>query len=214
MSIAAVAVLGAGYETDALGQWGPSGWLEIVAVVTYGLSVWLAVQNSIGTWWTGIVASGIYVVIFWQQRLFADTGLQLVFVAVSVWGLVAWWRRGGEPDEQRARRASIAALGVVLLCIAVGTYVVREWLLTVGGSAPFWDALLTSASLAALFLLIQRRMVTWYLWIAIDAAYVVLFVTRGLYLSAILYGILLLMAVQAAISWRAMLTPATSTVDL
>jgi hypothetical protein len=43
-------------ERRLLGSYGPSGQVEVAAVVLYAASVWLAVKRSILTWPTGIAA--------------------------------------------------------------------------------------------------------------------------------------------------------------
>lgn len=208
VAAAATVTLGAIYQWDLLDQYGPSGWPEIFAVVLYAVSVWLAVRKSIWTWWTGIISTAIYLYIFWDLALYADAGLQVVFIAFSISGLLAW-ARGGEQDERSGvRSTSVHHLTAVLVSIVFGTLAIRVFLIEVGGSAPLWDAVLTAGSLGALYLLIRKRVETWYLWIAADVGYIALFTTRDLYLSAALYAVLLAMSTKAAIDWRAALRDA------
>jgi nicotinamide mononucleotide transporter len=191
-------------EWRLLGSYGPSGQVEVAAVVLYAGSVWLAVKRSILTWPTGIAATALYLYLFGEWRLYADAGLQLVFIAFSAWG---WWTwsRGAEPGAPEPRRIQPQHLIAVLLSIGAGTVIIRTYLVEVGGEAAFWDALLTSGSLGALYLLIRRYVETWSLWVLLDVAYVALFWSRELYLSAALYTLLLAMAVRAALEWRALL---------
>lgn len=192
-------------ELHWLGGYGASGQVEVAAVVLYALSVWLAVKSSILTWPTGIVATGLYLYLFYDWGLYADAGLQLVYIAFSVVGLWAWWRRGEQPAAAEAERAPVKTLVAVLVAVVIGTVLVRQYLLAVGGSAPLWDAALTTGSLGALYLLIRKYIETWLMWAVLDVAYVALFVTRELYLSAALYALLLAMVVKAAREWRELL---------
>jgi nicotinamide mononucleotide transporter len=191
-------------EWRLLGSYGPSGHVEVAAVVLYAASVWLAVKRSVLTWPTGIPATALYLYLFAKWRLYADAGLQLVFIAFSAWGWLAW-TRGTDRVVPAARRIPLARLAAVLLLVGVGTAVVRAYLAKVDGAAPFWDALLTSGSLGALYLLIRGYVETWSFWVVLDMAYVALFWSRELYLSAALYTLLLAMAVRAALEWRALL---------
>lgn len=187
-----------------LGDYGPSGQVEVAAVVLYAASVWLAVGNSIWTWPTGIAATALYLYLFYDWRLYADAGLQLVYIAFSVAGLWAWWRRG-QQDVAEAGRVSPTTMAIVSLAVAAGTLGVREYLIAAGGAAPFWDAFLTAGSLGAIYLLIRKYVETWLMWAALDAAYVALFTSRALYLTAALYGLLFAMALKAAREWRKLL---------
>lgn len=187
-----------------LGAYGPSGQVEVAAVVLYAVSVWQAVKNSIWTWPTGIVATALYLYLFYDWRLYADAGLQLVYIAFSAAGLYAWWRRGRE-DVEEAGRVSPATMAAVLTAVGLGTLVVRLYLIKVGGAAPFWDACLTAGSLGATYLLIRKYIETWLMWAVLDTAYVVVFASRGLYLTAALYLVLLVMVVKAAKEWHGLL---------
>jgi nicotinamide mononucleotide transporter len=68
-----------------------------------------------------------------------------------------------------------------------------------GGSASFWDALTTSLSLASQWMLNRKLLESWLGWIVVDAIYIPLYISKGLYLTAILYAIFLCMAF---IGWR------------
>jgi nicotinamide mononucleotide transporter len=188
-----------------LGSYSPSGQVEVAAVVLYAASVWLAVKNSILTWPVGIVATGFYLYLFYDWRLYADAGLQLVYIAFGVAGLWAWWRRGERDELAEVERATPATLALVVAAVAAGTVVVRQYLIAVDGAAPFWDAFLTAGSLGALYLLIRKCVETWVMWGMLDIAYVALFLSRELYLTAALYAVLFAMVIRAALEWRALL---------
>ena len=192
-------------ELELLGRYGPSGRTEVAAVVLYAASVWLAVRNSLLTWPVSIVATGLYLWLFWQWKLYADAGLQVAYIALRVAGRWAWSRRRGDATMPEAQRVGPRTAVLVGVGIVVGTAVVREYLLAVGGAAPFWDAALTTGSLGAIYLLVRKCIETWLLWVVLDVAYVALFVSRELYLTAALYLVLLGMAVHAGLTWRALL---------
>lgn len=192
-------------EFRLLGDYGPSGQVEVAAVVLYAASVWLAVKNSIWTWPTGIVATALYLYLFYDWKLYADAGLQVVYIAFSLGGLWAWWRRGERGEVIEADRVSPTTMAAVVVAVAAGTLAIREYLIEVDGAAPFWDAFLTAGSLGATYLLIRKYIETWLMWGALDIAYVGLFVSRELYLSAVLYGVLFAMVVKAARDWQSLL---------
>jgi len=60
-------------------------------------------------------------------------------------------------------------------------FALRSLLIAIRGSAPFWNALTTVASLIAHLYLMGRVVQSWYLWIAIDMIYVLLYASRQLY---------------------------------
>jgi nicotinamide mononucleotide transporter len=75
-------------------------------------------------------------------------------------------------------------------------------LLVVNGAAPFWDSFTTILSLAAQYLLCRKRLDNWYIWILADLIYVPLYLTRGLPLTAVLYGVFLVMCFFGIWEWN------------
>ena len=68
-----------------------AGALLGVAMVGFNMRV-----NPLG-WPLAIASSALYLLVFWQARLYGDAGLQLVFIVVALWG---WWQwlRGRQAD--------------------------------------------------------------------------------------------------------------------
>jgi nicotinamide mononucleotide transporter len=184
-----------------LGQYTPTGQVEVAAVVFTGVSVWQAAKNSIWNWVTGIVGCGLYLYLFVEWKLFADAWLQIVYIVLSVLGLYVWWkiRANAEPEAKRVGKLHLLA---VLVGVAITTWIAQGYLAAFGDAAPFWDALFTAGSLGAQYLLIRKYIENWYLWTVLDAGYVALFVTRGWYLTAALYVLFFGIVIKAAFDWR------------
>lgn len=88
------------------------------------------------------------------------------------------------------------------LFVALGTAGLTALLREVGDVAPFLDALTTSISLAAQFLLNAKRVESWWFWISADAIYVPLYASKDLVLTAIVYVLFLAMAIGGLRAWR------------
>ena len=177
--------------------------LEQTAVVFGIVSVWLSVKEKIWSWPTAIVNVGLYTIVFWNAKLYADMGLQVVYVVLSAYGWYEWLYGGANRTELPVSRvpareaAILAGLGVAF-AVALGTFLQR----TTDAALPWWDASLTSASLVAQWLMTRKRLENWALWIAADAVYVGLFVFKGLRLTAVLYAVFLVLAVLGHVEWR------------
>lgn len=182
--------------------------VEIAGFITGAISVWLAVRENVWNWPIGIANNVLYVIVFFNARLFADMSLQVVYIAISAWGIYQWLRGGstrhGVPVRHAPVRESIA-LGVV---IAAATAAMASYLARVNDAAPLLDGLTAIASLGAQYLLARKYLENWYLWIAIDIVSVGLYASRGLALTAVLYAIFLVMCVAGVVSWRKTLAAA------
>ena len=175
---------------------------EVLGFVTGAWCVWLLVEENIWNWPIGIANNAFYVVVFWRARLFADMSLQVVYIILSVIGWYLWLHGGsghGRLAVQRTRwrEGACIAAAAVLMTVA-GTAFLR----TVRDSAPFLDALTTSMSLAAQYMLTRKLIENWHLWITVDVIYVGLYASRALPLTAVLYAIFLTMCIVGLFEWR------------
>ena len=180
-----------------------ANWLEIVAVAFGLLAVWLQTREHIASWPTAIVNVGIFFFVFWQARLYADSVLQLFYLSISVYGWWAWLRGGAQRTPLRVSRATprlwIIGIPVVVgFGIALGVVLDRY----TDSPVPFLDALLTSASLAAQWMMTRKILENWIVWIVADIVYVPMFISRDLPYTSIQYAVFLLLAVMGYFSWK------------
>jgi nicotinamide mononucleotide transporter len=181
---------------------------ELLGFVTGAASVWLTVLARISNFPVGIANSAFFLVLFASARLFADSGLQLVYIVL---GFAGWWQwlHGG---PKRAR-LTVARSGWLLLASCFAFVALATWGLTVlldaaHDIAPFWDALTTAVSLAAQFLLNCKKIENWAFWIAADVVYIPLYVVKRLDLTAIVYVLFLALCVAGVRAWRHVLRSA------
>lgn len=162
--------------------------LEVAANAIIAASILLAARNSLHTWWLGIVGCMLFAALFWTSRLYADVVLQLFFIATSIYG---WWHwaRGAEGQELPIRRTSLSRLigaGFAAALAAAGYGLLLHRF--TDAYAPFADSAVLMFSVLAQLLLMQRRLETWPLWLMVNTIAVPLYATRGLQLTAVLYG--------------------------
>ena len=179
---------------------------DLAGFATGILCVWLTARGNIWNFPAGIVNSVILGLVFFEQRLFADAGLQLVFIAFSLWGWQLWLAgrqtREDAPVSLSPRREQLLLVPVALV-LAVVLWALLLWL---KGSSPKLDALITALSLCAQYLLNRRRLQSWWWWIAVDVISIPLYWSRDLPLIAVLYAVFLLLCVHGWRTWRPRVT--------
>src|SRR5438067_265556 len=74
-------------------------WLEIWGFVTGAVCVGLQVKQNIWNWPIGITNNVLYIIVFWRSGLYADCGLQVVYIIISIYGFWSW-RRGSEQHSE------------------------------------------------------------------------------------------------------------------
>jgi len=178
--------------------------LELISFLLAALTVLLNIRQNHWAWLFSILSSLLYAAVFANARLYGDCGLQFVFVAVSVWG---WqqWLRGGTTQQPRLLVSPLSRQGWIVMAVA--------WLAGFGllsiflrrftdTDVPHMDGFLTAGSLVGQVLLSRKKIENWLVWIVVDVLYVGLYLYKHLMLTAILYGLFVLMAVAGWRRWR------------
>ncbi len=176
--------------------------LEIIAVALGLANVGLLVRRSIWNYPFGMAMVVLYLVIFWQARLYGEAVLQVFFFVVQGWGWWLWARAGGLAQMVRVEwmgwRARAAALALVAASsLGIGWAMARF----TDAALPYADATIAGASVVAQVLLAMRRVENWGLWIAIDVLSIGVYLSRELYLTAGLYAAFLVLATMGLIAW-------------
>ena len=183
--------------------WLPFSWLETVGVVTGAACVLLVVWRSVWNFAFGAVSCVAYLVFFAEQGFYAEAGLQVMFLALSVHGVVGWLRG---VDSARAavpvRRVGLGELTALVVLFPAVWLGLARLLEEVGGTAPYADSFITALSLTAQWLLNRRCVENWLGWIVVDQVAVALYWSRDLHLTAGLYALFLAMCVAGLIEWR------------
>ena len=183
-------------------QWISLSMPEVLAFITGGLTVWLTVKENIWNWPIGIANSVFFVVLFWQARLFADMGLQVVYIILGFLGWY-WWLFGGKNKTTlKVSKTTKTEIALATIITIVATYGLTIYLKSIQDSAPFLDALTTVMSLVAQYLLTKKRIENWFIWISVDVIYIGLYFYKHLYLTSILYLIFMIMCFAGLAEWR------------
>jgi nicotinamide mononucleotide transporter len=175
---------------------------ELAGFVTGAACVWLTVKGHIANFPVGLANDAFFLILFLSAGLYADSGLQIVYLVL---GAVGWWQwvyGGAGRTRLRVGRASATELSVIGGAVVVATVPLTVLLVAAHDVAPFWDALTTAVSLAAQWLLNTKKVQNWYFWIAADVIYVPLYVIKHLWLTGIVYGIFLAMSVVGLQAWQ------------
>jgi nicotinamide mononucleotide transporter len=189
----------------AVVAWGsPVTWAEIVAVVLSLAMVGCNMRVHAAGWPLAIAASLLYLLLFADNRLYGEAGLQLFFAAVAFWG---WWQwlRGTGDDGRALRVHRLGAAGRRRLLLAV----LAAWPLLAlalehgtDSDVPWWDALPTVGSVAGQWLLGRKYVENWPVWLAVNGVSVALFAFKALWLTAALYALFAVLSVAGWRAWR------------
>jgi nicotinamide mononucleotide transporter len=175
---------------------------EVIGFVTGGYCVWLCVMENIWNWPIGILNAVAFTVLFLHSKLYADAGLQIVYIILNALGWY-WWLKGGV----KKTKLKVARIGLkesaILLCIGIiATFFFTRFLTRIGDVAPFWDGLTTVSSLIAQYMLTRKYLENWFVWIATDVIYIALYGSKHLVLTSVLYVMFMAMCFAGLRDWK------------
>ena len=175
---------------------------ELLGFVFGGAAVALAAAERVSNFPVGILMSVFFGVLFVDSQLYANAALQVVYIALGLWGWWAWRYGGADRSALRVTRASPALLMGTGAGVALAAVALVPILRAADDPAPFLDSLTTGMSLGAQALLNLKRLETWYAWLAVDLIYVPFYASQGLWLTAVVYIGFIGLCVLGLRNWR------------
>jgi nicotinamide mononucleotide transporter len=191
--------------------WLTSNWFELTAAIITALSIWLATREHIAYYPTGLVALAMYTWLFYGAKLYAESLLQIVCFVLMVYGWYEWLHGGANKKElpvtQTPRWAWLAG---VVSGIAGSALVIALQLRFTDNPSPYVDSSLLVWSLVAQWMTARKWIENWILWVIINTISIPLYVTRSLWITAVLYIALWILAIVGYFQWRRTLVPSAS----
>jgi nicotinamide mononucleotide transporter len=180
---------------------------EVTSVLFGVVAVYLTVRENVWCWPLGLVNVGLSIVVFWQAKLYADMGLNAVYVVLCSYGWYEWLHGGANRGALPVSRSPRSTIGLLALLGTAGAGLLGLALARhTDASMPFWDSSTTSFSLVAQFMQTRKWFESWIVWIVVDVVYVGMYVYKSLYPMAGLYAVFLVLAVLGLREWKQSLT--------
>lgn len=179
-------------------------FLEIFSLVTGLVYVWLQVRQSNWMWPVDILSCVAATIVFIDDSLWANAGLNIYYCLMAIWGAYSWIRdskkvSGGELHLKKLTKGVFLASFGIGLIGGAGLIMVLH---LVGDPAPYMEGLIGILGVLGTWWLAQSYLENWLLWLAADTLGVVLCLTEGLYWMSALYLIYVAAAVWGWTNWR------------
>lgn len=176
--------------------------LELVAVVFAVLYLVLAVKENILCWGAAIISTSIFLFIFWDVKLYMESGLQIYYLGMAAFGWQQWRLAKDGSNSLQVSTWSVRQHLVALVSIALLTFV-SGYLLNSGTDAklPFLDSFTTWASVVTTFMVARKVLENWIYWLVIDSVSIYLYLDRELYFTALLFAVYIVIIFFGWFSW-------------
>ena len=182
---------------------------EIVAAVITAVSIWLATKQNIWYWPTGIVSLVMYTWVYYQARLYGEALLQIICLGLMIYGWYVWLHGGENRHELPVTRTPRRGWAAIMPAGIAGSFgsalLMRQF---TDNPSPWVDASILAFSLVAQLMTARKWIENWIFWIVINVISIWLYLQRGLYPTAVLYVILLLLAFDGYRKWKRSLASA------
>ena len=108
------------------------------------------------------------------------------------------WKEGGSDIRRINLITAIGSAVTALLIWSLLWYVLDRW---TDSPVPLWDGLIASLSVVATWMLTRKILEQWYVWIVANTIAVIVYLSVGLYPTAVLFVVYAVMAVLGAMTW-------------
>jgi nicotinamide mononucleotide transporter len=190
----------------------PMSYVEFIGTIFYLWSVWLISKRNILTWPIGIISVLLYMILFYQIRLYSDTIEQVYYLGASIYG---WWVWNRSPQDNgqitdvkysSSRNLVLWVVITAIVSVVFGFVMTRIhiWLPVIfpeAASFPYLDAITTIMSFSAMWLMAQKKTESWIYWIIVDVIGIWLYFVKDVKFISLLYVVLLFMAFNGLRMW-------------
>lgn len=177
--------------------------LEVIAVAAAIAYLLLAIRQNIWCWLGAGISTAIYIYLFFAAKLYMESALNLFYFAMAIYGWWVWYSgRSGDGDLPVfiwPRKVHVTAIAAIVAASLLSGYLLSRYSDAV---YPYVDSMTTWAAIWATFLVARKVLENWWYWLVIDSASIVIYWTRDLHLTALLFAVYVVMIPFGLVAWR------------
>ena len=181
-------------------------WLDITTTALGLAYILLEYKASVWMWVVGFVMQSLGIVLYYQKGLYADCGMEFYYLAMTVYGFIAWMRHSSKkqdlPIRHMPKKTVILWLGISAVIWLVIWFLLIRF---TDSQVPILDAFTTALSIVGIWALARKYLEQWFVWIVVDVVTCGLYFFKGIPFKASLYGLYVVIAVFGYLKWRKMM---------
>lgn len=192
--------------------------LEWVAMLLSLAYIILATRGSLWCWPAAFISTALYTYIFYDVLLLMDSALNAYYLVMAMYGYWAWKKADTHNMVNASRGKLSQSNGLDFTVISWNTMCHLKFCailaiisLLWGGimanytsaDFPYLDTFTTVYAVFATYLVTQKVLENWLYWLVIDAVSIYLYINKGLYPTALLFIIFVVIACYGYFKWLA-----------
>jgi len=183
---------------------------ELLAVLLAIAYLLLALRENSLCWYCALASTAIYTGLFWDVSLLMESGLNVYYMAMAVYGWWQWRGSKGADSNAMTQKSAIAISSwplqnhLLAWAVIAALTLVSGSLLTNNTSAalPYLDSFTTWGSVLTTWMVTRKILENWLYWILIDSVSIFLYIDRGLHLTSLLFAAYVIIVVFGFFAWR------------
>jgi nicotinamide mononucleotide transporter len=181
-------------------------WLDITTTALGLAYILLEYKASVWMWVVGFVMQSLGIVLYYQKGLYADCGMEFYYLAMTVYGFIAWMRHKQKAKDLPIRRMS-QDMAVPLMMVFPVIWAIIYFILIsfTPSNVPITDSFTTALSVIGIIALSKKILEQWFVWIVVDIVTSVLYFYKDIPFKASLYALYVVIAVFGYFKWRNMM---------
>lgn len=184
-------------------DWFRDNYIEFTASALGLLYIFFSIKQNILLWLFGILTSALYIYVYFDAKLYADMSLQFYYLFVSIYGWYYWIT--GKTENKSELQVTYTDKNTALILLAVTTAIFFAYVVVLkltDSTIIYWDSFTTAAGITATWMLVQKKIEQWIIWIVVDAVSAVMYFHKELYSTVILFVIYTILAFAGYYKWR------------
>jgi len=177
-----------------------SPW-EVFATILGIIYVILAAKESFLCWPAAFVSTLIYTALFWEGQLPMQAILNFYYMGMAIYGYQLWRKKSAEEDDFVVTTLSLPKHLIYIISATALSIAIGYLTATTNSRLPFLDSAVMVFSVINTYLMAQKVLENWIYWLVIDAAAIYLYWQTGFYVTIIMFGLYLVLAVYGYLEW-------------
>lgn len=181
-----------------------SSLTELIAVIFGFLSVWYARNENILVFPTGIINVGIFIYICAQYKLYADMGINIYYLIISIYGWIMWSRKteNNKPLLVISKNSCVGNITGIVMALVFTSIIYFVLINYTDSDVPLWDSLTTGIFIVSMILMARKKIEHWLGWIVGNIISIPLYLYKGLAFTSFQYLIFTILAISGYINWK------------
>jgi nicotinamide mononucleotide transporter len=184
-------------------------WYEHVAVITGIVSVWFSKKENVLVYPVGLISTVIYIYLSFQGSLFGEVSVNIYYTVMSIIGWYLWLRKDTNQQEHilhvsYSTKKEIQFQLIFFVSLFVLVFLCLNYLQNAfnQGTIPWADGLATASAFTGMYLMVKKKVESWYWWIVTNISSIPLYFVKGYVVTSVYYIILLVLAFFGLLEWR------------